>query len=161
MDYKEEYQKALERAKKGLPIDEVFPELKASKDERIIDDAIQIIRASRQRCAEYGAEADKHLKAISYLEKQKKQKPAEWSEEDNRHINTIIRAIHGAGNITPIEGELAEKWFKSLRPSWKPSEEQMDALEHFIRSWEESGTMSPQNPTLCAAKTLLNDLKKL
>ena len=31
MDFKEEYQKALERAKKGLPIDEVFPELKKQK----------------------------------------------------------------------------------------------------------------------------------
>lgn len=44
---------------------------------------------------------------------------------------------------------------------WKPSEEQISALEHFIRSWGESGTMSPLNPTLCAAKTLLDDLKKL
>jgi len=44
---------------------------------------------------------------------------------------------------------------------WKPSEEQIKALEYFIRSWGESGTMSPQNPTLCAAKSLLNSLKKL
>ena len=38
-----------------------------------------------------------------------------WTEEDERHKNTIIRAIHGAGNITPIDGELAEKWLKSLK----------------------------------------------
>jgi len=44
---------------------------------------------------------------------------------------------------------------------WKPSKEQIDALEHFIRSWGESGTMSPQNPILCAAKSLYNDLTRL
>lgn len=43
-----------------------------------------------------------------------KQKP-KWSEEYERHENTIISAIHGAGNITPIDGELAEKWLKSLK----------------------------------------------
>ena len=44
---------------------------------------------------------------------------------------------------------------------WKPSEEQIDALEYFIRSWGESGTMSPQNTILCAANSLLIDLQKL
>lgn len=43
MDYKEEYQKALERAKKGLPIDEVFPELKESEDERIREQIVQVL----------------------------------------------------------------------------------------------------------------------
>lgn len=57
-------------------------------------------------------------KQINWLEDIKyryfPQSQQEWSEEDNRHINTIIRAIHGAGNITPIEGELAEN---GLNPS--------------------------------------------
>ena len=46
-------------------------------------------------------------------------------------------------------------------PRWKPSEEQISALEYFIRAWGESGSMSPQNPVLCAAKSLLTDLQKL
>jgi len=50
------------------------------------------------------------------------QKPA-WSEEDERHKNTIIRAIHGAGNITPIDGELAEKWLKSNKDRVQPKQE--------------------------------------
>lgn len=44
---------------------------------------------------------------------------------------------------------------------WKPSEEQMEALEHFIRSWGESGTMNHQNTILCAAKSLYAELQKL
>ena len=63
MDYKEEYQKALERAKQGLPIDKVFPELKESEDERMLD----IIRkAIYTACDE---ETEK--KVLSWLERQK------------------------------------------------------------------------------------------
>ena len=89
------YEEALERAKKGLPIDEVFPELKESEDERIIDDAIQIIRASRLRCAEYGSEADKHLKAIAWLEKQKEQKPesCDCSRDEESYTNGIHHVL--------------------------------------------------------------------
>ena len=54
---------------------------------------------------------------FDWLGKRGEHKPTERSEEDKRHIKTIIRAIHGAGNITPVEGELAEKWFESLQIS--------------------------------------------
>ena len=78
------------------------------------------------------------------------QQPAEWSEEDNRHINTIIHAIHGAGNITPIDGELAEKWLKSFRPHWTPSKEQLEALRHYVDTTTDG-----------EIDLLYNDLKKL
>ncbi len=80
MKYEKKYKEALERARNLYPgvhshnkamLEQIFPELSKSEDERIIDDAIQIIRASRLRCAEYGSEADKHLNAIAWLEKQK------------------------------------------------------------------------------------------
>ena len=75
-----------------------------------------------------------HECAITTIGKLYEQKPTEWSEEDERYKNTIIRAIHGAGNITPIDGELAEKWLKSLRPQkqWEPTEEQITELDHLI-----------------------------
>lgn len=161
MDYKEEYQNALERAKMilcNLPEgsssqrdnETIFPQLKESEDERIRKELIEAIERARV------FDIDKEVadRWIAYLEKQKKQKPAEWSEEDNRHINTIIRAIHGAGNITPIEGELAEKWFKSLRPSWKPSKEQMETLKNCAYGVFQNG----DGPAL---RELYNDLEKL
>lgn len=58
---------------------------------------------------------------LTYIEKQDKSKPA-WSEEDERHKNTIIRAIHNAVNITPIQGELAEEWLKSKIIKWYETE---------------------------------------
>lgn len=74
MDYKEEYNKALERAKKGLPIDEVFPELKESEDEKIRNEIISCIKSHVLpgglliRGGEFYRED-----AISYLEKPKEQ----------------------------------------------------------------------------------------
>lgn len=68
------------------------------------------------------------------------------------------RIMGRAGYIFHFETNQLQKLDKL---HWKPSEEQMDALEHFIRSWGESGTMSPQNTILCAANSLLTDLKKL
>ena len=49
-------------------------------------------------------------------------KPVEWSEEDEKIMQTIIKE----GDLKP--SEIA--WLKSLRPQphWKPSEEQMEAL---------------------------------
>ena len=44
----------------------------------------------------------------------------EWSDEDEKIMQTIIKD----GDLTPSE----INWLKSLRPHWKPSEEQMKAL---------------------------------
>lgn len=99
------YEEALERAKKGLPIDEVFPELKESEDERIRKELLEeiefIIPHDDETDSEglilpsYHARIDRYK---SYLEKQKEQKPAEWSEEDERKIielKTFIAQCNG------------------------------------------------------------------
>lgn len=44
MDYKKAYEEALERAKAGKPMDEVFPELTESKDERIRKELISMVK---------------------------------------------------------------------------------------------------------------------
>ena len=44
---------------------------------------------------------------------------------------------------------------------WKPSDEQMKAIEFMVRSFGESGTLSPYGETMAYATSLLNDLKKL
>ena len=69
---------------------------------------------------------------IAWLEKQKEQRPAEWSEEDEFFRQQLIVYCENC-----VQDTLAAKcvdWLKSLRPQphWKPSEEQIDALNSII-----------------------------
>ena len=50
------------------------------------------------------------------------QKPAEWSEEDEYRIRQIERIAQEAGCTQKLQKEIHD-WLKSLRPSWKPSEQ--------------------------------------
>ena len=116
----------------------------------------------------------------AWIEKQKEQKPAEWedykdkvnipycssepewSEEDADMLNCCISSIEEAkenryayketDGDTSYDREIA--WLKSLRPSWKPSDEQMKALEV---SFRKDGDDNYRN----AINSLYNDLKKL
>ena len=75
------------------------------------------------------------------LVEQKEQKPAEWSKEDESNLQSCIAKIeidmqhwdkHGK---TMVDGDIKLiDWLKSLRPRphWKPSEEQIGALERAI-----------------------------
>jgi hypothetical protein len=55
------------------------------------------------------------------------QKPAEWSEEDEVYLQDALWCVKQAAKVASDMGACwsAERWLKSLRPSWKPSEEQM------------------------------------
>jgi hypothetical protein len=80
-----------------------------------------------------------HECAISAVKELSKQKPAEWSEEDEIFVHGLIRGlsakrdIHGHTTFSSDCIDITEtiNWLKSLRPqnTWKPSEEQMAALE--------------------------------
>ena len=87
----------------------------------------------------------------------KEQKPAEWSEEDDRKrlacIDTINEVIdyeldrwedYNPGKpyrpITKYDEQI--DWLKSLRPSWKPSEEQMSMLLAVINDPNNAGSES-------------------
>lgn len=75
-------------------------------------------------------------------------KPAEWSEEDLETIESIIQELKIIKGNQTDEELIADyedkiKWMqklKSLRPSWKPSEEQLLALK------EQTSWLSKQNP---------------
>ena len=56
------------------------------------------------------------------------QKPAEWSEEDEDNLCRVIRVLEDNDS----DWKELSNWLKSLRPSWKPSEEQMNALDKAI-----------------------------
>ncbi len=64
----EKYEEALERAKQGLPIDEIFPELKESEDERTRKEIVKFIKDNTLTYTQSGCEIQKRW--IDYLEKQ-------------------------------------------------------------------------------------------
>lgn len=147
MDYEKAYNEALERAKKVLldctseerkAIEYAFPKLRESEDEKIIDDAIQIIRASRLRCAEYGSDADKHLKAIAYLEKQKeslhisetcKENADSFTDEDEKIREFLYEFI----NICAW----SEKQYPPRKKCLTYLEKQKDASKEYWRGYRE------------------------
>ena len=90
---------------------------------------------------------------------------AEWSEEDESELTAVIYCVSQAIKASKDENERnsllsAKKWLqdklsfrvKSLRPSWKPSEEQLNALNFAI-------TFGYNNPT--ELRELYEQLKKL
>ena len=89
-------------------------------------------------------------------------------EDDERERKRIIGLLEGWSS-TFKETCYAEDckcgivWLESLkyRYTWKPSEEQLDALEHFVRSVGESGYSSPYDQNTKLLYSLLTDLQVL
>ena len=86
-----------------------------------------------------------------------------WSEEDERKLQLlIVMCDETKGDSVTYstmyrEMEELKTWLKSLRPqsTWKPSDEQMNALEAVL-------TVSPQSPAITSALLgLYEQLKKL
>ena len=131
MNYEEKYNEALERAKSfqekygGDYAGYIFPELAESEDERIRKHLIK--HFSNKSKEEWNGMPIKDI--LAWLEKQKEQKPAEWSEEDEKDMAHIIQILddcyaYGKHDLSKTDHENLVNKLKSLRPSWKPSEEQ-------------------------------------
>lgn len=91
---------------------------------------------------------------------------AEWSDEDERMLTSIIG--RGSSQISPYEPVLQEaqmEWLmnklKSLRPQphWKPSEEQMEAFRIYLYSPQYID--NSEDIKIKLVESLYNDLKKL
>ena len=169
------YDEALERAKamiddlrKGEDIlavsdlEAMFPELRESEDERIRKELINFILYKAK-----GVSEEQEHSWVTYLEKQKEQKPTnsekpkEWSEEDVAMIKRVIERIEAeiqyGDALTMAYGNQEIAWLKSLRPSWKPSKEQMQYLLAVINNPNNAGAESCH----LTLGSLYNDLKKL
>lgn len=162
------YEEALERARQGLPIDEVFPELKESKDERIRKSLVDYFRKFKPQ--DMWDEMFSIGDVISCLESQKENQPAEWSEKDETFLEDALWCILLIKHFVPkyvcnLDTRISvEKWLKSLpkrlkslRPQshWTPSEEQMKALAWYSGNYDVPPTGDK------AIKSLYNDLQKL
>jgi len=91
----------------------------------------------------YGISAESILKMAEeeLLKRGVVQKPAEWSEEDEKIVESLISLIE-----TISEYYFSDEtrngyvdWLKSLRPrpSWKPSEEQIYSLGTVVKGYDE------------------------
>lgn len=95
-------------------------------------------------------------------------KSAEWSAEDERMLSRCIKSIECSKMFaeTKTFKEAKDKeidWLKSIRPQshWKPSEEQMQSFEYFIKLWGNSNGQLEYIKVFNDVKTLYNDLKKM
>lgn len=174
------YDEALERVKEWITereqvicpreiVESIFPELRESEDERIrraIYDFFHLAGTAYELCGIPKANL------LAWLEKQKEQKHAEWSEEDEDIRDTIIRDLkHLGGDIVNVNPAYKEEidWLKSLRPQphWKPSDEQMEALKcavEDVAKFSKRGGRQVElenEPYYSALHSLYEDLKKL
>ena len=117
----------------------------SEEDERMLSRCIKSIETSKQFADSYTFKVAKD-KEIAWLksltEKFNLQSKQEWSEEDRLHYVNVLEALEYVkgcksdyDKIEAVKSDIA--WFISLRPSLKPSEEQMKALlnaEGFLRA---------------------------
>ena len=96
------------------------------------------------------------------------QRSSAWSEEDDYNVQCLAaKATSDIQNGNVGRNQELIDWLKSLKGRvqpqnlWKPSDEQIKALEYFIRGIGESGHVSPYNANLKLVHSLLNNLKKL
>ena len=108
----------------------------SEEDERMLSRCVKSIESSKQF-----ADSDTFKKAkdkeINWLENRIKSfRPIkqEWSEEDEHRRKDAIYFLESAKKHYADTSEIEKTidWLKSLRPHWKPSEEQMKALETAI-----------------------------
>ena len=139
-------------------LEKAFPELKESEDERIKKVVTLIIKGIRANVFEYKGISKEDV--ITWLEKQGEQNPT-WSKEDEEILEDI-RFNYEFNKSGMTEGliEQYNKWFEKIKslkpqPQWKPSEEQIQALEYQVHSTYEGSWQYK------ASKELLEQLKKL
>jgi hypothetical protein len=98
----------------------------------------------------------------------KGEKPT-WSEEDEKSLDALITSLNNERfyrhlkTLKGIDVNVVIDWLKSLkdRYAWKPSDEQIEAFEYYVRSIGESGHASPYENNIKLLYSLLEDLKKL
>lgn len=94
-------------------IEEIFPELKGSEDERIRKAIIRHFQTGTNYTSFYGLSKNKIL---SWLEKQGEQKLT-WSEEDEHRVKDTIYFLDTAKKhyASIVEIDACIEWLKSLK----------------------------------------------
>ena len=94
---------------------------------KVVQDLIYGIELSAQ--TEFGYK--QAVACLEWLNSIRPQPKQEWSEEDERILKGIIGLVDHDQHYNVSNKEMLD-WLKSLRPFWKPSEEQMNALRRAV-----------------------------
>jgi hypothetical protein len=168
----------------------LFPELKESEDEKIRKEIVSAINiycseyhrgtkvrndmlawlekqgeqkpyGQRQECVDCQFNYAGECKGSCAM-KRGKQKPTEWSEEDDSNLE---RAIWYVENPAPkvVKDSILVEWLKSLkdRYTWEPSDEQMKALNYVVNLMASSESPKENDYYYNVFKDLKEQLKKL
>lgn len=93
MDYEKLYKQALEKARKGQSVEQIFPELSESEDDVIIKGIIQYLEQSQFGEEPYRIDDDVVRNYIAWLEKQCKSQQ-DKDETSDRYAFKFNR-VHG------------------------------------------------------------------
>jgi len=153
---------AFDFEKKELKKIEQKPAKWSEKDESMHTRCIGVL--GKCYMGELPTKVEEELNWLKYLDNRVQLQPKqEWNKEDEDTIKFLIshfcvshynRSFQFTTNKLITHDELLEK-IRNLRPHWKPSDNQMDALDYYANS---ICTYSDRQDDL---RSLFNDLKKL
>lgn len=126
------YDEALERAKnlhkdaidmgnsiRAKQCEIIFPELKESEDKKIRKELTEFLKSASEGRLDILTPYKTFGKWLTWLEKQGEQKPTEWSEEDGKHIDSLLKRLDGLCRNEFERTRFAisedEDWLKSLK----------------------------------------------
>ena len=108
----------------------------SEEDEEMLEYIIGDVNDAMQL---YTTRAGKDManKEIAWLKSLKPQPKQEWSKEETKDLVHILKVLddcyaYGKHDLSKTDHDNLTSTIKSLHPSWKPSEEQMEALEKAI-----------------------------
>ena len=112
--------KAMRHTQAMADLEEIFHELRESEDERIINAIIGILKNSNAIDINVSQE-----RMFAWLEKQKEQKPAEWSEDFDKEVENIHKRYPEVSfaKLTRIAYHFS-KWANRQKPAeWSEEDE--------------------------------------
>ena len=131
-------------------VDSVAPVEWSEEDEKMLDSIVKVV-------AGVGSQKNgEREKQMDWLKSLRPQPKVEWSEEDRLKLRLCIEALDVGQTKRHIyeHGFMPDElksFLKSLRPSWKPSEEQMQYLAKAIHTLGEEGD--------CKTASVLNEIR--
>lgn len=146
------YKEALERAKKGLPIDEVFPELEESEDERIRKEIVDFIYWAIDRGSITKEQRERSGSWLAYLERQKEQRAVLPGDEDDEDILNDPVFLKGFDL-----GREVQKIFDEPKQEWSEEDERKrqacistinEVIDYERERWEDYNPGKPYRPIM-------------
>ena len=142
MDYENLYKNALERArvwkeKSGMPadkqgiLDDIFPELAGSEDEKVRKALVEMVRdrTGDELWVDYNVHKEE---VLAWLEKQGEQKPIEWDADDDDKFFFLKARLKDYEDCIIYDEELSEYQKNNVRETTKEFLKWLDSIKERI-----------------------------